>query len=90
MTSKKYVVMLIVCIVILAVAHADDFEDKPISNAGAPPKADPPKDKCYVDCEKHCIAQGFASSFCTLQCENSCRQGHILHGRRRMSRRMSR
>ncbi|KAI3678897.1 hypothetical protein L6452_38201 [Arctium lappa] len=86
MTSKKTATMLLMCIVILAVAHAEDFEDKPImASALAPKKSEPPKDKCYVDCEKHCIAGGYAGSFCTLKCENSCRQNVILHGRR-MSR----
>ncbi|KAL8262082.1 hypothetical protein R6Q59_026131 [Mikania micrantha] len=59
MASRKIVACLLSLMVILVVARATDNEDRD----NRPEPAD------YADCEKNCVDEGNASSFCTLKCE---------------------
>ncbi|KAJ0520233.1 putative pollen allergen ole e 6 [Helianthus annuus] len=68
MASTKVVAVLLAFMVVLVVVRATDNEDQDHR----------PEPEDYADCEKNCIDDGNASSFCTLKCEKEFNmKGHI-------------
>ncbi|CAH1447386.1 unnamed protein product [Lactuca virosa] len=84
MASTKVVGVLLLCLVMIFHLHVNNAQDTapaPEAQDAAPDVQD--GDKCYTDCEKSCIDEGNARSFCMLKCEKECRKGQIA---RRFSR----